>query len=607
MLDFFIFFSNSLCLFYCAYRFAKSTTPTENSHYYFLTAVIGFLLLITLEVLSLGWIGILYPSYMIAVSGSILLLSIRVFKINSKPTPLFPWLRSLPLFAKIFAGFCLVVALWFCLINLLFPPHVWDVLTYHLPNVAEWVRHHRIFEITTPVARSNALPMGFEVLLAYVGVFFNDDLYLRFVETAFGLLACPVAYGIFHEIMPAARHTGMRVIMALAFFCTPAILFQLNASRNDLSINILYLFTLYFCLISWRTQSTRLMLPGGIAAGLAFGMKPTAVLSLSPILLGYTVAMVRVRGLRRTLVGALPVAGFGLLVGAPWYIKNLIVYGHPTRAISGAVGNTFVWLNTSTLAANLHDAYGKVLDNVGAFSSDTNKISGYGPFFYAFTLPLLLLVLANKFKEKNKISSQESFWWVLSIFIGAAVIILPYVTNGFEMSFRYFAWFSIFPYVLCAYFLAAEDHSLNWQTLFIPVFALGSGFSFIASYSFGELTSETLEYLASKPRNLRTSALKKKYVPTAHQYLELFLPASQYNLSAMVGKDSFIYTMYGPKFARTISHCHHARGIGEIKQCMEKNTSQLLYIENIGEKVMGEINSADSFLLLHPGLFLVAH
>lgn len=58
------------------------------------------------------------------------------------------------------------------------PPYVWDTLTYHLPNVAEWVQKARIYTIKAATARTN-WPMTFEVFETWFAVFLHHDILIQ--------------------------------------------------------------------------------------------------------------------------------------------------------------------------------------------------------------------------------------------------------------------------------------------------------------------------------------------------------------------------------------------------------------------------------------------
>jgi len=63
----------------------------------------------------------------------------------------------------------IVVHVWYI------PPYMWDAMTYHLPNVAEWVQKGGIYTITAATARTN-WPATFEVFETWFAVFLHRDI-----------------------------------------------------------------------------------------------------------------------------------------------------------------------------------------------------------------------------------------------------------------------------------------------------------------------------------------------------------------------------------------------------------------------------------------------
>src|SRR5208283_4689363 len=123
---------------------------------------------------------------------------------------------------------------------------------YHLPPVLEWTNARGISRIPFPNPRSNIFPMNFELILAYVAVFFKHDLAVRFVETLIGFTIPLIVYGILKNLLSHSLSRTLCLALAISAFLSPAFLVQLNATRNDLTANVMFLIVFYYCTLSWR-------------------------------------------------------------------------------------------------------------------------------------------------------------------------------------------------------------------------------------------------------------------------------------------------------------------------------------------------------------------
>ena len=120
------------------------------------------------------------------------------------------------------------------------PPYVHDTLTYHLPNVAEWIQQERIHAISTPVIRSN-WPAAFEVFETWFVVFLHHDLLIQLGCVACYLLAVASVYAIGRGL---GMGTHLAAGVALLFAYTPSVAIHATSCKNDLAVASYYLFSM---------------------------------------------------------------------------------------------------------------------------------------------------------------------------------------------------------------------------------------------------------------------------------------------------------------------------------------------------------------------------
>ncbi len=216
-------------------------------------------------------------------------------------------------------------------------PNDYDVLWYHLARAAFWKQQHAVAYIPNANdARLNGFPPNAEIADTFTMIFSRSEHFAGFVQLS-SLLAGTVAIG------GIGRRIGLSVRQAafgaLLFATLPVVILQSSTSLNDLVFSVFLVIAAYF-LFTWSRVTLALT---ALALGLAIGTKITALLGLAVLaLLG---AFLYPRRRWPALVG---VGLAGILLGAPWYILNLVKTHHldgklanPENAAKVTQGNTF--------------------------------------------------------------------------------------------------------------------------------------------------------------------------------------------------------------------------------------------------------------------------
>lgn len=251
----------------------------------------------------------------------------------------------------------LLCQVWF------FAPYSGDVLSYHLPKVAEWVRAGE-FTREMGVDTHVTFPAGLEIIETWWVVFFRHDALIEMGGVEFLILAFFACYsmakGLGLEDRPA-------FFAALIFVLTPSLHLQATSCANDGAAAGLVVST--FALVLNRASIALVLL----GVGLGLGVKPTYAYALPGIAVLWFLGRRESRtdqGGRSVAVG---LAVMALAVGAFWYLRNALWFGNPIYPVglhglhgshpiqSGVSGSSLVRSLSSLVTSRIYDstvAYG---------------------------------------------------------------------------------------------------------------------------------------------------------------------------------------------------------------------------------------------------------
>lgn len=341
--------------------------------------------LISALVLLSGFAGTLTAAGLGIAGGVILALLIATRSLN--PGIGLPRIEAGPVALAVTA----VVALRLAWQVGAFSPHVGDTLTYHLPKVAEWVRAGGFTrELGSDVRAS--FPAGFELIETWWVVFLHHDVLIEMAGVEFLLLAFAAVHSLGRTLGLQPRSA---YLAALLFVLVPSFHLQATSCLNDGAVSALLLTALAF--VATRTP---LPLVAGVI-GLGIGVKPTFVYALSGVaFLAFALRREPVKTIS-SRKGAAAWAAGALLIGASWYLRNVLWYGNPIhpmgpQGIYGPSGS--LWQQVGPSPASLRDNLqclmdARLLDSHRPFGSTANAIAGWGPIAVACGLPSVILAL----------------------------------------------------------------------------------------------------------------------------------------------------------------------------------------------------------------------
>ena len=212
-----------------------------------------------------------------------------------------------------------------------------DALTYHLPDVVGWLHSGHAGAVQT---FSYDYPTGYypvtnEVLLTWVLGISRSFAPIAAWSTAVAVLALLGLWRLLRVLRVPSTVAGA----ALAAYGTlPILVLGLNYDAPGTDLPAVAWLACTAALSAGAGERPALLGPALIAAGLGVGTKTTvAPLAAVALLAGAWRARARLRPARTWLAAG---AVGGLLVGAPWYVRNAVTHGWPLWPFSsGPTGN----------------------------------------------------------------------------------------------------------------------------------------------------------------------------------------------------------------------------------------------------------------------------
>jgi hypothetical protein len=248
------------------------------------------------------------------------------------------------------AGFLAFSAIRFAILIWALPPFVWDSLTYHLTNVAQWIQDGRITLFEAPVERIYS-PANYEVLAAWFAVFVHHDVVIEAAGIPAYVLAGLSAYSITRALRMSSVGSWAATI---AYLSTPALVYAATGTKNDPFVGAVFLLLVALVLhlkgdleTADDTPVLAYLILMVLALGYALGTKAyilqlAAGVLLLTVLPGHRIRVreqwtrgkeqmtrdlrARPRGARILMVGLIIC---GLVLGGYWNVRNWVLKGNP--------------------------------------------------------------------------------------------------------------------------------------------------------------------------------------------------------------------------------------------------------------------------------------
>ncbi|MCP4656778.1 MAG: hypothetical protein GY856_15300 [bacterium] len=477
------------------------------------------------------------------------------------------FLTDLLLVSLVFAQFArLAVRVWYL------PPYVWDTLSYHLPNVAEWVQNHRLVIFDTPVDRT-FWPANFELFETWFVLFPHHDYLVDAAGIPFYLLAGAGVYSIARTLGLSRRFA---LVAALLYVYTPAVAIHATTGKNDLAIAAVYLFMAALILDGGRrrTHPERRSLLLWLALCLAIGTKVTIVFIVPGLLL---LALWAWRGSReegqpicsadespsRTLLVSL-VGGAGLVVAGYWFTRNSLVFGNPFHPTDFHLFGHLIFgtgegqgqqgtISFTSLAQNLEALLReKIFDSAGPYHHSLTDMTGWGWFGFCCGLPALAYGLIARAPVR----------WLAGGFLVSLVGLLACVSPD-PWNMRFALWF---PALLALSFVLAVSR-LRIRAIRRSFYLLATtclALNFIGTLDIGFLPPRAWKLMAGLPLAERSAAALGPYFGSRYMRALEAIPREEV-IGYNVNYNGWIYPLYDADLSRRILFVpiHHDTDVAE--------------------------------------------
>lgn len=375
--------------------------------------------------------------------------AVRIFRIIKGDIVLFC------IFSLFFISVCRMVFLGY-----LFPSYTWDALWYHLPSVGYVIQSGAIQE--NPVYSFidvviNILPKNIELFFIWNTIFLKSDIIADLSQLPFTIAGVFTIYSIAIKLRLKEKYA---LYSSFLFFFTPLIILQSTTNYIDIAVSVLFLIAINFLmydnpensfsseagLIHLRERKIPILL-AGLATGILLGSKgsgPLFVVILSSAIIiqelikhfnasktkpahrGYFI----IRALKPYLIYFIVPA---FLMGAYWYIKNLVLYNNPLYTTEFSFLNITIFkglfkgiidpapevINNLTPLAKLFYVW---LEKVEYYLYDS-RLSGFGPIWFILFLPSLVFSLIYAINKR-----KYSFLFISAILI---ITFLVYPRNWY--------------------------------------------------------------------------------------------------------------------------------------------------------------------------------
>lgn len=281
-------------------------------------AGLGMLSLVIFGMAATGRLGAMKTLWVLALFvGSVSALEIGIMVMARPGRKRWPSWKTV-VWVVVFVCLAFVV-----LIPALAPPSGsdWDSLAYHLSVPKLFLQHGGFYRIDW-MSHSN-FPMLVEMLYT-PALAMNEPSGAKMVHYLYGVLL------VLAVVMLVRKHFTPKAapLAALAIAGMPMVMWEATTAYIDLATALYAVIAVYLLLDYLDKPELKSLIWCGAAAGFAASTKMTG-LALIPMLVAWLVIDRWFAGKRIEWKPALVLAGVGLLVCSPWYIKSIIYTGNP--------------------------------------------------------------------------------------------------------------------------------------------------------------------------------------------------------------------------------------------------------------------------------------
>ena len=526
--------------------------------------------------------------------------AVRIFRIIKKDRILFC------IFSLFFISVC-----WMVFLGYLFPSYTWDALWYHLPSVGYVIQSGAIQE--NPVYSFidvviNILPKNIELFFIWNTIFLKSDIIADLSQLPFTIAGVFTIYSIAIKLRLKEKYA---LYSSFLFFFTPIIILQSTANYVDIAVSVLFLVAINFLmydnpensfsseagLIHLREKRIPILL-AGLATGILLGSKgsgPLFVVILSSAIIiqefikhfnasktkpahrGYFIIM----ALKPYLIYFIaPV----FLIGAYWYIKNLVLYNNPLYTTEISFFNITIFKG---LFKGIIDPAPEVINNLSSLKSllyvwlekveyylYDSRLSGFGPIWFILFLPSLVFSLIYAINRK-----KYSFLFISTILI---ITFLVYPRNWYTRYVIYIVALGALSFGVVLDYFNKRENALKIVAL------LFAGYVFLTANSQCIMPEKIKEFLLL-PANERTIARHAPFNIDLHarQDYGYWIWISNNILKgdtlAYAFEPLFLTPLWNSEFSNNIAHIRSDTYNEWLKNLKKNNVTYVLIKTNSAE------------------------
>ncbi|MFC4738425.1 ArnT family glycosyltransferase [Flavobacterium ponti] len=233
-----------------------------------------------ISILSFWLVFAVILTYFIIKNKSFLIIKTKLFSLNNNISvvdKILLFLIIIFLFAILFQGIA-------------YPPNNWDSLTYHMSRIMYWLSNESVDHFQTHILRHLYQPPFAEYFILNINVLNGNDYLSNSVELFFLVNILIVIY----EILTKLKINLTNKLISILFVLTiPSVLLQASTTKNDIVVAFFILTSLLYCYNCYKNVTLKNFLILGIAIGLAIFTKGTSYVFLLPILIIFSVFMLK--------------------------------------------------------------------------------------------------------------------------------------------------------------------------------------------------------------------------------------------------------------------------------------------------------------------------
>jgi len=508
-------------------------------------------------------------------------------------------------FTLILLFLILLEIVWILFLGFLFPPYVWDTITYHLSSVAYWLQAGKVHLIDTPVSRSNIYPLNVELFFLWNVIFLGNDVLVDLSQFFFALLGLLGVYALARKIGVSPKNS---LVASAVYFFTPLILIQSKTCQTDLAAAVLFLIALNFAFQYGKDSQIGNLFISGLASGMLMGSKSTGLLLVFCLYLYLWVSWLRgyfkkskpagtmlqkdglpvyLRFIVNNLYFLVPV----FILGSYWYLRNWVYFNNPVGhelKIFGFVlfkggagppkpGLTTLWANLRLLPSRWFE----LIDDY--YNADR---SAYGPQWIILGIPSTVFFLVNSIKNKAKDNPGLVLFFIFS-FLVSIFILFPDPWSSRLVLFLPAIGAVSLGYVLDNF---SGKSRISLQRLILVVVC----WSIFNAASHSYFTPSKFKQFLRLPLEKRTTANFGLFISPAYSFIDNQAKDGDH-IGYTVHGDGFVYPLFGSRLQRKVYYIHHDSSYSDmLSKIKEKKIKYLLTNAN---------NNVDKLAESRPDIF----